>query len=283
MSGPPPPVPAAAAPVAPVPVAPAVPSPRRPPGAGGAWGADAPSPSGDTSFPCPSGEGVRRWYERVLGWPTAPGLPVRLRVGVRFDVLDVPADAGRATLTRLGRSGAAAARWSRMPVAVRGGRMQLLVAAGGAEELPGLLEWLEWGSLPLGLTAVGAGGLMTAPPPAAATAGSYAPAPDAADLRTATPGAADSGAAGPRTASPGGPPDSGAAAPGAVVPRVRAPGGLRGAACWLRPPEPGSEAEASLPALSALGGVGDAPDLAQLVRTLATQCHRVRLGAVACS
>ncbi|CAL9544471.1 hypothetical protein SUDANB140_04323 [Streptomyces sp. enrichment culture] len=198
---------------------------------------------------------------------------MRLRVGVRFDVLDVPADAGRATLERLGRSGAAAARWSRMPVAVRDGRMQLLVAAGSAEELPGLLEWLEWGSLPLGLTAVGAGGLMTAPPPAT----------DAAGSRTAAPGAAAPGTAVTRTAVMR-TAHSAVADSGAVVRRVRAPGGLRGAAWWLRPPEPEGEAEASLPALSALGSAraaGGAPDLARLVRTLATQCHRVRLGAVA--
>ncbi|MCZ4638748.1 hypothetical protein O3S69_32395, partial [Streptomyces rubrogriseus] len=55
--------------------------------------------------------------------------------------------------------------------------------------------------------------------------------------------------------------------------------GVRGAAVWLRPPEPGCEAESSLPALSALGGAGTALDLVRLVRTLATQCHRVRLTA----
>ncbi|WP_237546217.1 SCO3374 family protein [Streptomyces sp. SID5606] len=204
-----PPVPAGHAyPVAPVlhgsPTGPVVvPPPRRPPGAG---------PRRE--------DGVRSWYERVLGWPTAPGVPLRLRVGVRFDVLDVPAEAGHAALARLGPTG---------PVAVLGERMLLLVAAGGAEEVPGLLEWLEWGSLPLDLSAVGAGGLMEAP---------LVPA--------------------------GGP------APGRE--------GRRGAAFWLRPPKPGGEAEASLPALSVPGGA-DAPDLARLVHTLATQVHRVRLAA----
>lgn len=112
--------------------------------------------------------------------------------------------------------------------------MLLLVAAGGAEELPGLLEWLEWGSLALDLTAVGAGGLMDAP---------LAPEPGSTGL-------------------PPRPPDR---------------DGLRGAAVWLRPPEPGCEVESSLPALSALGTTGAVPDLARLVHTLATQCHRVRL------
>lgn len=164
---------------------------------------------------------MRSWYEDVLGWPTVPGVPPRLRVGVRFDVLDVPGEAGRAALERLGPTG---------PVAVQGERMLLLVAAGGAEEVPGLLEWLEWGSLPLDLTAVGTGGLVDAP------------------LAPAT--------------GPGSGPD-----------------GPRGAAFWLRPPEPGCEVETSLPTLSVLGDTKSAPDLARLVRTLATQCHRVRLGA----
>ncbi|MFF9806231.1 SCO3374 family protein, partial [Streptomyces coeruleorubidus] len=99
---------------------------------------------------------VRRWYENELGWPTVPGDPLRLAVGVRYDVLDVPAEAGHAALRHLG---------PRSPVAVLGDRMRLLVAPGSAEELPGLLEWLEWGTLPLDLTAIGAGGAMEAPCP----------------------------------------------------------------------------------------------------------------------
>jgi hypothetical protein len=207
------------------PSVPLVPLPRRPPEArGGGW------------------ERVRSWYEDVLGWPTAPGTPVRLRAGVRFDVLDVPAGAGHAALERLGRAGPAA-RGPGFPVAVRGGRMWLFVAAGGADELPGLLEWLEWGSLPLDLTAVGAGGLVDAP------------------LGPVTPGP---GSAGPPPRPPGLPGRDGRTGP-------------RGAAVWVRPPEPGGGDEGSLPALSASGGQGAGPDLARLVRTLATQCHRVRL------
>ncbi|MFD5446599.1 SCO3374 family protein [Streptomyces sp. NPDC127100] len=133
---------------------PAVPSPRRPPDGSGAW------------------ERVRSWYEGGLGWPTAPGTPVRLRTGVRFDVLDVPAEAGHAALRR---------REHGSPVALRGERMLLLVAVGGADELPGLLEWLEWGSLALDLRAVGTGGLVEAPlPPEPGPAGpSSPPGPDA--------------------------------------------------------------------------------------------------------
>ncbi|MEV5436779.1 SCO3374 family protein [Streptomyces sp. NPDC052682] len=168
---------------------------------------------------------ARRWYEEELGWPTAPGCPVRLVVGVRFDVLEVPAEAGYAALRRLGPGS---------PVAVRGDRMRLLVAAGSAEELPGLLEWLEWGTLTLDLVAMGAGGLLDAPAP---------PMPGR-------------------------------------CPRWPLPldhRGARGAGVWLRPPKPGCETEASLPALSAVGGGGAAPDLVRLVDTVATQCHRIRL------
>lgn len=180
---------------------------------------------------------VRHWYENEQGWPTVPGEPVRLSVGVRFDVLDVPAEAGHAALERLRgdgrtgrRPGPAAAGF---PVALQHGRMLLLVAAGSAEELPGLLDWLEWGTLALDLTAIGAGGLIDAPPPPAAGRGAVRP------------------------------------------PAGRA--GSQGAAVWLRPPGPGREVEASLPTLSATGGRGDAPDLVRLVSAVATQCHRVRL------
>ncbi|MBC9726694.1 SCO3374 family protein [Streptomyces sp. TRM68367] len=179
---------------------------------------------------------VRGWYENELGWPTEPGEPVRLRVGVRFDVLDVPAEAGVAALGRLSPGS---------PVAVRGDRMRLLVAAGSAEELPGLLEWLEWGALALDLTVIGAGGLMDAPEP---------------------PGRGPAAVVRPLPARP---------VPIAVgtVGRCDA----QGAAVWLRAPEPGCELEASLPTLSALGGGGVAPDLVRLVDTVAAQCHRVRL------
>ena len=337
---------------------------------------------------------VRRWYENDLGWPTVPastpGSPVRLRTGLRFDVLDVPLEAGRAALRHLADGS---------PVAVRGDRMRLLVAAGSAEELPGILEWLEWASLPLDLRAIGTDGSMTAPSPPGATpsapgggsrgpggptgsAGSRAPgmsdrteptrhrtpwpgeraeqsprwattgATGATLDRTSTPdeyakqssaqgssgctGATPepggwavqsstegttgvTGATRDRTPRPGGwvvqssaqgttgvtgaaqsrvpgPGGSGeeSSASGAGRPMAAEltgpgrgagarplvlgrPGALQGAAVWLRPPEPGCEVEASLPTMSALGGVGGAPDLVRVVDTVATQCHRLRL------
>lgn len=100
--------------------------------------------------------GAAQWYRSELGWAATDGRPVRLTTGVRFDVLDLPADAGAAVLRRIARTG---------PVALMGRRMRLLVAPGSAEELPGLLDWLEWGGVDLDLTALGAGGAMTAPPP----------------------------------------------------------------------------------------------------------------------
>ncbi|MFI1168425.1 SCO3374 family protein [Streptomyces sp. NPDC020801] len=111
---------------------------------------------------------ARHWYENELGWTTVPGAPVRLVVGRRFDVLDLPVEAGRAALRHLEPGS---------PVAVQADRMRLLVAAGSAEELPGLLEWLEWGALDLDLVALGAGTLMDAPPPPGTGAAGARPLP----------------------------------------------------------------------------------------------------------
>ncbi|GAA4906796.1 SCO3374 family protein [Streptomyces coeruleoprunus] len=100
--------------------------------------------------------GVARWYERVLGWAAVEGPPVQLPTGLRFDALDLPATAGFAVLRRVGGG------W---PVALCGDRMLMLVAAGSADELPGLLDWLEWGGVGLDLAARGTGGRMPAPTP----------------------------------------------------------------------------------------------------------------------
>jgi hypothetical protein len=170
---------------------------------------------------------------------------------VRFDVLDVPAEAGYAALRRLGPAS---------PVAVQGDRMRLFVAPGSAEELPGLLDWLEWGSLALDLDAIGAGGLMDAPPPRPGS-GSVRPLSPGRSDRRDGPDRLDRTDHGDRAGLPAGP-------------QGRGP---QGAAVWLRPPVPGCEVESSLPTLSALGGGGGAPDLVRLLGTVATQCHRVRL------
>ncbi|MFI6085323.1 SCO3374 family protein [Streptomyces sp. NPDC051217] len=205
--------------------------------------------------PLPAKVGSALWYERKLGWATVPGPPVALLTGLRFDVLELPADAGAAVLRRIDAAGTG-------PVARAAGRMRLLVAAGSADELPGLLDWLEWGGIALDLTATGTDGRMTAPEP---------------------PG----GATGPRgPQGPRGP--TGAARRGGGGAGSGRPGAEQGAAVWLRPPEPGREVEPTLPALTHFGhgpggsaGLGDrgggVPDLVRLVDTAATECHRARL------
>jgi hypothetical protein len=205
--------------------------------------------------------------------PGNPRIPVRLSVGLRFDVLDVPAEAGRAALRHLSAGS---------PVALQDGRMRFLVAAGSAEELPGLLDWLEWGTLPLDLAMIGEGGVMDAPAP-----------PDRGprrerELSTAArpPREAGRPAPGPRGSGPGPatttrftapPAPAGPAAAGVRPFPPGLSGDMQGAAVWMRPPEPGCEVEASLPTVSALGGGGGAPDLVRVLSTVATQCHRLRL------
>jgi hypothetical protein len=138
-----------------VPAASTVPLPRRP------WDPGVPDACGPPAGPDAR---ARHWYENDLGWATVPGRPLRLLTGVRFDVLDVPAEAGAGALRHLAPGS---------PVALRGDRMELLVAAGGAEELPGLLDWLEWSAVALDLRVLGAGDAMEAPvPPATVAAGS---------------------------------------------------------------------------------------------------------------
>ncbi|MFJ9807823.1 SCO3374 family protein [Streptomyces sp. NPDC101158] len=107
--------------------------------------------------PLDCGGAVARWYEHELGWATAAGPPVQLVTGLRFDVLELPAAAGRGVLRRMGTAVG--------PAALMGRRMRLLVAAGSAEELPGLLDWLEWGGISLDLGMLGTDGRMTAPVP----------------------------------------------------------------------------------------------------------------------
>ncbi|MER5554242.1 SCO3374 family protein [Streptomyces sp. NPDC002793] len=111
----------------------------------------------------PESRDCAQWYARELGWATTGTSPVLLPTGLHFDVLELPADAGHAALRRIGRTG---------PVALEGRRMRLLVAAGSAEELPGLLDWLEWGGIGLDLSARGLGGHIVAPAPPGGTANS---------------------------------------------------------------------------------------------------------------
>ena len=69
------------------------------------------------------------------------------------DVVSVPEAAGREALARLLGYGQPAVAPG--PVALSaGGRVLFYVASGGAEDLPELLEWLDWGGVRLDLTAV---------------------------------------------------------------------------------------------------------------------------------
>ncbi|WP_424888364.1 SCO3374 family protein [Streptomyces sp. XH2] len=101
---------------------------------------------------------ARRWYERALGWPTSGEAPLELLTGVRFDALGLPLDAGAAVLGRPVRTG---------PVVLdaRARRLWFLLAAGSADELPELLDWLEWGTVALDLAVLGPGGRIAAPVP----------------------------------------------------------------------------------------------------------------------
>jgi hypothetical protein len=69
------------------------------------------------------------------------------------DVVSVPEAAGREALARLLGYGQPAVAPG--PVALSAaGRVLFYVAAGGAQDLPELLEWLDWGGVRLDLTAV---------------------------------------------------------------------------------------------------------------------------------
>ena len=91
----------------------------------------------------------------------------RLRCGEAFDVLRVPEPAGRWALGRLLGYGQPALRPG--PVALEtdrnGGELACLffVAPGAKEDLPELLDWLDWGGIDLGLRAYGEGETIPRP------------------------------------------------------------------------------------------------------------------------
>ncbi|HEV2639776.1 MAG TPA: hypothetical protein VGX23_31885 [Actinocrinis sp.] len=102
---------------------------------------------------------------------------VWLLTGELFDVIEVPEQAGRDAVRRLLDYGQAALRPG--PVGLTGpGRCGFLVAPGAAEDLPELLEWLDWGGIELGLAAFGAGGRVPAPGPRDWLHDPSAPAPE---------------------------------------------------------------------------------------------------------
>ncbi|ARF56761.1 SCO3374 family protein [Streptomyces gilvosporeus] len=182
---------------------------------------------------------VRRWYEQEMGWPTTATEPVELLVGPHFDVLEMPADAGRAVLRRLPDTGPVALL---RPSCDGNRRLErpkvlMLIAAGGAEQLPEILQWLEWGALTPDLGARGAGERMPAPAVPVRAA--------AADTLSACEFGAREAAGWLR------PPRPGRAAENSL-------------------PSTGFGAGIG-------GDGGGAPDLIRLVSAAATECHRARL------
>ncbi|HSA50704.1 MAG TPA: bifunctional DNA primase/polymerase [Yinghuangia sp.] len=120
-------------------------------GIGGAPGATGRGASSATTDP----EVILRW------WRAHPRRAVRLATGVRFDVLDVPGAAGTRVLRRAERLGLPLG-----PVAATtSGRVQFFVAPGVAEDLPAMLDWLDWSGVELDLRAHGAAASVPAPSP----------------------------------------------------------------------------------------------------------------------
>lgn len=105
------------------------------------------------------------WYAQRRRWPTerdALGTLWLTSAGTDFDVVEVPEEAGRGALRRLIAYGQAALAPG--PVALTGAdRCGFFVAAGARDDLPELLDWLDWGGIDLGLSGYGAGDRIPAP------------------------------------------------------------------------------------------------------------------------
>jgi hypothetical protein len=93
-------------------------------------------------------------------WAHTPGATMLLPTGRCFDVIDVPAAAGRSALLRLERMGLPLGPVARAPH----GRAWFLVAPGAAAALPELLYRTGWDGAALDLRGLGPGGHITAPP-----------------------------------------------------------------------------------------------------------------------
>lgn len=177
------------------------------------------------------------------------------------DVVSVPEAAGREALARLLGYGQPAVAPG--PVALSaGGRVLFYVASGGAEDLPELLEWLDWGGVRLDLTAVPAEQLTD--PPVRWLHPSMVPM-----QRPGGPAAATTAAA---VAAP-------AAGPGAVqngdsaALRAEKPEDVEGADGAIR--ADGTARRRSYPT----PGLPEAPELIALLATLAAACHRLAVAA----
>lgn len=107
---------------------------------------------------------LEQWYAQRRRWPVerdARGV-LWLATGTEFDVVEVPEQAGRGALRRLIGYGQAALAPG--PVALTGtDRCGFFVAPGARDDLPELLDWLDWGGIDLDLSAYGAGDRLPAP------------------------------------------------------------------------------------------------------------------------
>ncbi len=127
--------------------------------------------SGERSAPsgpgAPAGspdDDLERWYAVQRRWPafSDPQGRLWLEAGTEFDVIDVPEGAGRQALGRLIGYGQAALTPG--PVALaEPERCLFFVAPGARDDLPELLDWLDWGGIDLGMRALGAGDRLPAP------------------------------------------------------------------------------------------------------------------------
>ena len=184
------------------------------------------------------------------------------------DVVSVPEAAGREALSRLLGYGQPAVAPG--PVALStGGRVLFYVADGGAQDLPELLEWLDWGGVRLDLTAVPAEEL--ADPPVRwlhpSTVPMQRPGTDSPRVRGVggphTPNAPRT----PNALSTPGAPDSTDATGDA--------GGVRGAREGAAAVLPGTARRPAYPT----PGLPEAPELIALLATLAAACHRLAVAA----
>jgi hypothetical protein len=109
-------------------------------------------------------EHLEQWYAQLRGWPVERDARGRLwlPVGRDFDVLEVPEEAGRDALRRLIGYGQAALTPGPVALAEPGSCL-FFVAPGARDDLPELLDWLDWGGIELGLAAHGPGERVPAP------------------------------------------------------------------------------------------------------------------------
>ena len=152
---------------------------------------------GSTDEPSSQVSELERWYVEQRAWPVRRDRAGRLwlEAGTEFDVVEVPEEAGRRALRRLigyGQaalapgpvalfeappSGRAAEGSSDQPpaavppkepvspdvTAADTARCWFFVAPGARDDLPELLDWLDWGGIELGMQAYGAGDRIPAP------------------------------------------------------------------------------------------------------------------------